>query len=288
MAIGPQIGRAAVGVHGFHGAFGWLVITTDDPVFAQLDVHHIAFFKVNNLVGDAGQRHGVAGQKGFALPHAQNQRRAGAGADHAMRLVLVEHGNRIRAMELLHRGLDGLEQVAVVQAVDQVRNDLGVGLAGKHIAPGLQGGAQLFVVFDDAVVHQRDATGLGTHRARAVAEVRVRVVHRRRTVRGPAGVRDAGAAFDLVGADLVHQFGHTRRAAGALQTAGVAAQAGGMHGHAAGVITPVFEPLQTLHQHGNDVAMGNGADDATHGDESLNDAMVRCYASIQKISVHLT
>jgi hypothetical protein len=34
--------------------------------------------------------------------------------------------------------------------------------------------------------------------AGAVAEVRVRVVHRRRAVRGPARVGDAGAAFDLV------------------------------------------------------------------------------------------
>jgi hypothetical protein len=35
----------------------------------------------------------------------------------------------------LHR----VEQVAVVQAVDQVRDDLGVGLAGEHVATGLQG-----------------------------------------------------------------------------------------------------------------------------------------------------
>jgi hypothetical protein len=39
-----------------------------------------------------------------------------------------------------------------------------------------------------------------------------------------------------------------------------------MHGHATRVITPVFEPLQALHQDGNDVAGRNGADDATHED----------------------
>jgi hypothetical protein len=39
-----------------------------------------------------------------------------------------------------------------------------------------------------------------------------------------------------------------------------------MHGHAAGVIAPVFEPLKALNEDGNDVAGRNGADDATHGD----------------------
>jgi hypothetical protein len=53
--------------------------------------------------------------------------------------------------------LHGVEQVAVVQAVDQVGDHLGVGLAGEHVALGLQFGAQFVVVFDDAVVHQRDA-----------------------------------------------------------------------------------------------------------------------------------
>jgi hypothetical protein len=51
-----------------------------------------------------------------------------------------------------------------------------------------------------------------------------------------------------------------------LQATCAAAQAGRVHGHAAGVITPVFKPLQALHQHGNDVARRNGADDATHED----------------------
>jgi hypothetical protein len=95
--------------------------------------------------------------------------------------------------------------------------------------------------------------------AGAVAEVRVRVVHRRRAVRGPARVGDAGEAFDLVVAHLRHQVGHARGAARARQAAG-------MHGHAARVIAAVFEPLQALDQDRNDVAMGRCADDAAHGD----------------------
>ncbi|MDT4858211.1 hypothetical protein FQZ97_926680 [compost metagenome] len=116
------------------------------------------------------------------------------------------------------------------------------------------------MILDDAVVHERDAA-----RARgrcvgagAVAEVGVRVVHGRCAVGGPAGVGDAGEAFDLVVAHLGQQFGHAR---GGARTA----QAARMHRDAAGVIAAVFEPLKALDQDRNDVAMGGCADDAAHG-----------------------
>ena len=130
------------------------------------------------------------------------------------------------------------------------------------------------MIFNDAVVHQGHTARLGFTRAstRAVAEVRMRVVHRRRTVRGPARVRNANTAFDVVGLDLVHQLRHAGRAARALKStmnsALLTAQTGGMHRHAAGVVATVFQPLQALHEDGNDVAGRNGADDATHREHS--------------------
>lgn len=83
------------------------------------------------------------------------------------------------------------------------------------IAARLQHAAQFLVVLDDAVVHQRDAgraVGFGGRGVRAVAEMRVRVVHGRSPVRGPA-VGDAGRALQMLGIDLRLQLGHTRRAA---------------------------------------------------------------------------
>ena len=157
-----------------------------------------------------------------------------------------------------------VKEVAVVQAVDQVRDDLGVGLALKNIAARLERGAQFVMVFDDAVVHQRHPPRRIGGSACAVAEMRVRVVHHRRAVRGPARVGNAGAALHLPAADLLHQLRDARRAAGPLQTAALRAQAAGVHRHAAGVVTPVLQPLQTLHQHRDDIAGGNPADDAAH------------------------
>ncbi len=75
---------------------------------------------------------------------------------------------------------------------------LGVGLAAKDVALGLQGGTQFVVVFNDAVVHQgnspRALRGIISRiDARAVTEMRMGVVYRWRAMRGPAGMRDARA-----------------------------------------------------------------------------------------------
>jgi len=49
-----------------------------------------------------------------------------------------------------------------------------------------------------------------------------------------------------------------------------------VHGHAAGVIAPVLEPLEALNKDGNDVSGRDGADDATHGGapERMNEGML--------------
>jgi hypothetical protein len=41
-----------------------------------------------------------------------------------------------------------------------------------------------------------------------------------------------------------------------------------MHRDAAGVVAPVLQTLQALNEDGDDVALTDGADDATHGCES--------------------
>ena len=80
-------------------------------------------------------------------------------------------------MQAAHGLLHGLEQVAGVQVVDQVGDDLGVGLAFEDVAGGLQLGAQFVVVLDDAVVDQRDA-----RLVIARCEVRVGIVRGRHAV----------------------------------------------------------------------------------------------------------
>ena len=250
VAVGSQFGRATVRLHGLDRARGRLVGLVDHPIPAQLHVHQVALFQVDDLVGYARKRHGVAGQEVLAafLSHAQDQRRAGTGTDHPVRLVLAENGDRIRAVQLRDACLHRLEQVALVQAVDQVADHLGIGLAAEVVALGLERSTQFIVVFDDAVVGQGNASGLAAGAlARAMAEVGMSVVHGGRAMGGPARMGNAGGALEMLLLDLGQQFGDPVRAAGAFQAIGV-------HRHAARVIAAVFEPLQALDQDGDDIA----------------------------------
>ena len=261
--IRPQLHRAGMRVHRAHRALRRDVaaVSVADPHAAQLQVHHVAFFEVDDLVGYAGQRHRVAGEEVLALADAHDQWRPRTRADHAVRLVMAEHGDGVGALQPLRSGLHGGEQVAVVEMVDQMGDDFGVGLAFKVVAAGAQLAAQRVVVFDDAVVDERDAVA---------AEVRVRVDHRRRAVRGPACVRDAGEAFESGVGHLARQLGDAANAARPLQ------RAIGMHGHAAGVIATVFQPLEALNQDRGDVARCDRADDATHG-VSFASGAIACF-----------
>ena len=133
VAVGAELGRAAVRVHGAHRALHALEAVVGraraDPPAAQLQIDQVVLFQVDDLVGHAGQGHGVGGEEGLVLAHAQHQRGAGARTDDAVRLVAAEHGQRIGAVQAGQGLLHGFEQVAVVQRIDQVGDDLGVGLA---------------------------------------------------------------------------------------------------------------------------------------------------------------
>ena len=169
-------------------------------------------------------------------------------------LVLgVAPGERFLASDAM--ALAGVtDQIVYLEEGDLVDLQL-----GKHwIAARDQLGAQFLVVLDDAVVDQRDAPGAAVGRPRPAGEMRMRVVLSRPAVRGPARVRDAGAALDAVAGDQRLQFGHPSGAAAAAQAAALVDR------HAAGVVAAVFEAPQALDQDGNDVACADGADDAAH------------------------
>ena len=127
-----------------------------------------------------GRRH-----EHLALPHAHDERAAAPGGDEDAGAVAVGDGEREVAVEARVRGADGLDQVARVALLDQVRDHLGVGV-GVVLVPRVgELAPERRVVLDDAVVddgHARALAGLD----------RVRVGLDDAAVRGPAGVRQAG------------------------------------------------------------------------------------------------
>ena len=183
MAVGAELGGHAGRLHGLHRAPRLAAGGIEHAKARQPDLGHIAFLEVGDAVGGPRERERIRGEEVLVRADADHQRAAGARPDHAVRLALREHGNRIGAGEALGSAAHRIEKAAGVQAVHQVRDHLGVSLGLEGVALVFQLGAQLIVVFDDAVMHQRDF---------AAGKDGVRVVRHRRAVRRPAGVRDAG------------------------------------------------------------------------------------------------
>ncbi|VWD21336.1 hypothetical protein BLA50215_03951 [Burkholderia lata] len=195
-----------------HRALDALAGRIDDPVAMQLNIGNVTVLEVSDAIGDPRQRNRIRRQKILALTDANDERHPVARADDPVRLVAAHHRDRIAAAQSRNRTPDRIEQIAVIQMIDQVRDRLAVGLAREHVAVRLQFGAELIAVLDDPVMRQRDAR-IGVARR----EVRMGVERDGRAVRGPARMRDAGVARQRMLGDFALQVGHTVDAAGARQ-----------------------------------------------------------------------
>src|SRR5262249_44095236 len=133
--------------------------------------------------------------------------------------------------------------------VDEVGDDLGVGLRGERAPLGDELGAQRAVVLDDAVVHHADARDL----------VRVGVLVGGLAVGGPAGVADAELPRRRRGAQQALQGVELAAAADDLALTAVP------DGDAGRVVAPVFQPAQPREQDGGAVAFADVTYNSAHG-----------------------
>ena len=96
------------------------------------------------------------GEERLALPEPDHERALEARADELVRVVVVDGDEREVALELRVRGAHRVDEVALVVALDQVDDDLGVRLGAEAVAVGLKRLLQLAVVLDDPVQDDRD------------------------------------------------------------------------------------------------------------------------------------
>ena len=82
------------------------------------------------------------------------------------------------------------------------------------------------------------------------------------------GVGNAQVSFQgrmaVTGSHLLHQFRNAGGTARTAQAAVLRLAALHIHGHSTRVIAPVFQPLQALHQHRNNIADRDRANNSTH------------------------
>ncbi len=146
--------------------------------------------------------------------------------------------------------------VEVELVLDEVGDDLGVGLGDELVALGDERLLEGQIVFDDAVVDDDERAG-------AVA-VRMGVLFRGAAVRGPAGVADAEGAVDRRALDDGLEVAQLAGSAAELQAAGAVARGISGDGDAGGVISAVFQAAQAFDDGGDYRLRANVSNDSAH------------------------
>ena len=144
-------------------------------------------------------------------------------------IVLADHRQRIRTLQLRYRGPHGLEEILhrLQVMVDAMRDDFGIGLGAELIPGAFQLGTQFLVILDDAVVDDGQTVA---------GNVRMCVALARHSMRGPAGVGNSQVAVQGRAIQRLLQHLHLPLGTDACQMMGAVE-----HGKAGRVIPPVFQ-----------------------------------------------
>ena len=180
-----------------------------------------------------------------------------ARADEEARVVVVDHDEREVALELVEREAHGLDEVAFVVVLDEVRDRLGVGLGRERVAVRDEIRRELAVVLDDAVQDDRELRGVAS-----CERMRVRFGHP--AVRRPASVAEAGRRGRAVRAGPRLQVVERADRADVVETMALEERDSGR------VIAAVLQALEALEQERLALTRPDVSDDPAHVIGSLN------------------
>ena len=178
------------------GALDGLAVEVGELDAGEGEDGHVAVGEevdVAGVVEDAGN---VGGDEVLAFADADDDGRAGARGDDLVGLGGGEDAEREGAGEALDGAADGIFERdgraggfgVVLDLLDEVGDDLGVGFGDELVALRGEFALEVEVILDDAVVDDDDAAG-------AVA-MGMGVFFGGAAVRGPAGVADAEGAVE--------------------------------------------------------------------------------------------
>ena len=230
-----------------------LVEDGDGPV--GLEQRVLVVRELRDVARDARERHDVGCGVGAVGGGRHDERRSVAGDGDLTGNIGTDARDGPGALEARAGVAQGGDEVASARTVprilDEVRDDLGVGLGGELVTGGHELGPEVAEVLDDAVVDDGDAP-------RAVA-VRVGVAVGRRSVGRPARVRDARGAHGIRRLAALDERGHASRALHAMERA-----VGRENLEPRGVVSAVLERLESLQEEGRCLVAAGVSYDAAH------------------------
>ncbi len=196
----------------------------------------ITFFQIGDLICERCQRNRVRAYKHLTIAVTNCQRRSFARGNHQILFAFKQERQRkgtIKAGHGFGGGFNGRNPFAQ-EAFSQKSYGFGVGLGLKVEPLGLQLFAQLFVVFNNAVVNN----------SHIACTMGVCIVEGWGTVGGPAGVTDAGFPGKWFMHQRVRQIHQLPGSAATPQFAVID------RCNACAVVATVFKAFQPLHQNG--------------------------------------
>ena len=119
-------------------------------------LHDVAVIGVRDATCLGEERREVRGEEVLAVAVPDDERRLAAHPDQPVRLVTVDHDEGEMALQAAVHGAHGSEKIAVVDGLEQVRDDLGVGLGAECVTGFLELLLELTVVLHDPVQHDRE------------------------------------------------------------------------------------------------------------------------------------
>ena len=248
----PALFRAGqVPVHVEYGMLPGFAVSVIHAYTLPVQNANFLVLQENDIARMTQQRRDIRCDKPLSVLCADHQRAVVAGAEKSVGFLIADHAQGVASLQHPHGADERTAHVALIEVVEQVGDYLGIRLADEACAGAFQISAQGLVVFNDAVMHHRDAAlhirmGMGVEITWFA-------------MRGPARMTDADHTLHRALGKQVFQVFQP-----ALGLAHTDASLRPDHRHARAVIAPIRQPLQSLNKNRRGLLASNIANDSAH------------------------
>ena len=136
------------------GAFVYLAAgAVVDAYLIRRDGGKLPLVKIDDCARMADERGDVGGEEVLVRADAEDERAAVLHGHKLAGVIVTDDADGVGAFKPGDGLHDGALEVAVIVHLQEIHNDLGVGLALEHVAMGAKLLTKLGIVFDYAVVH---------------------------------------------------------------------------------------------------------------------------------------
>ena len=252
MVIATLLRRDRIPLHLRKLALDQSAVDVDDLHTVFGEHGEVAVVERNDVAGVRQDGRDIAGEEGLLFAQADDDRAAAVlGGHQQIGLVLADRRQRVGSRQFPTRFPHGTQQVEPLfhTLIDQVGDQLGIGIGADCGAPGFESRAKVAIVFDDAVVDDDDRS----------SPVGMGVDFGGLAVGRPAGVADSEMPVERSVAEDGFEIDELALRSTDLEAVALDDR------HAGRVIAAIFEAAQAVHENiDSSMFATHVSDDSTH------------------------